>query len=288
MRLKKVGIGFLWILTGLLLSPDLYASETNSVKRIKVSLRKIGHEVLMKTGDSTSRILPIQKINNRYKIAFDTIFKLHPEELVSIVDQQVKSTHLSSHYIIEVQGCRTIEVVYSYESAGSISDENIHCKGRDYPRSCYEIWITFFDPEHSSLIPKAPGSSNTAVFWILGVLCCIFIAGLVMYRRKRRNNHPWINIGEFQFNRETMQLLWGNKDIELTYKEAELLYLLYCSANTTITREELLKLVWGDEGHYVGRTLDVFISKLRKKLSVDSNLKITNVRGVGYRLVMSK
>ena len=51
-------------------------------------------------------------------------------------------------------------------------------------------------------------------------------------------------------------------------------------------RDVILNMVWGDEGDYIGRTVDVFISKLRKKLEFDSKVKIVNVRGVGYKLVM--
>ena len=80
-----------------------------------------------------------------------------------------------------------------------------------------------------------------------------------------------------------------NKEfIELTSKEADLLLLLCDSANTTVERENILKTVWGDEGSYVGRTLDVFISKLRKKLEADETIKILNIRGVGYRLVIGR
>ena len=53
-------------------------------------------------------------------------------------------------------------------------------------------------------------------------------------------------------------------------------------------REKILATVWGDEGDYVGRTLDVFVSKLRKKLEADANVRIVNIRGVGYRLVLGE
>ena len=81
--------------------------------------------------------------------------------------------------------------------------------------------------------------------------------------------------------------LWHNitKD-ELTSKEADLLALLHASVNTTVERYVLLKNVWGDEGAYVGRTLDVFISKLRKKLEADPSIRIVNVRGIGYKLIL--
>ena len=62
--------------------------------------------------------------------------------------------------------------------------------------------------------------------------------------------------------------------------------MLYNAANTTVERDVILNMVWGDEGDYIGRTVDVFISKLRKKLEFDSKVKIVNVRGVGYKLIM--
>jgi DNA-binding response OmpR family regulator len=83
-----------------------------------------------------------------------------------------------------------------------------------------------------------------------------------------------------------MTLSIDNNSVELSGKEVDLLLLLQTSANTTLEREVILKSVWGDEGDYVGRTLDVFISKLRKKLEADSNIKIANIRGVGYKLVV--
>ena len=69
--------------------------------------------------------------------------------------------------------------------------------------------------------------------------------------------------------------------------ESDLLLLLYNEANQTVERDVILSKVWGDEGDYVGRTLDVFISKLRKKLEADPNVKIVNIRGIGYKLVLN-
>ncbi|MBL6447968.1 winged helix-turn-helix transcriptional regulator [Fulvivirga sp. 29W222] len=83
-----------------------------------------------------------------------------------------------------------------------------------------------------------------------------------------------------------MTLSHKYKTTELSGKEADLLYLLYSSENQTLKREYILKVVWGDEGDYVGRTLDVFISKLRKKLVADTSLKIINIRGIGYKFVI--
>jgi DNA-binding response OmpR family regulator len=60
---------------------------------------------------------------------------------------------------------------------------------------------------------------------------------------------------------------------------------LFCqNKNQLLPREEILEYVWGDEGVIVGRSVDVFVSRLRKKLKPDDNIKITSVHGVGYRL----
>jgi DNA-binding response OmpR family regulator len=85
-----------------------------------------------------------------------------------------------------------------------------------------------------------------------------------------------------------MELRLKNEVVKLTSKETDLLLLLHTSANSTLERELILKAVWGNEADYVGRTLDVFISKLRKKLDADSSLKIVNVRGVGYKLILNE
>jgi len=82
-----------------------------------------------------------------------------------------------------------------------------------------------------------------------------------------------------------MTLIYKGDIIELSSKETDLLFLLFNHKNKVMTRENILQIVWGDEGDYIGRTLDVFISKLRKKLAKDPNVKIVNVRGIGYKLI---
>ena len=92
-------------------------------------------------------------------------------------------------------------------------------------------------------------------------------------------------IGASKFDQKNRALSFENNSVELSNKEAELLYLLCTAANTPVAREVILQNVWGDEGDYVGRTLDVYISKLRKKLEADTSVKIVNIRGIGYKLV---
>ncbi|MEO6169248.1 MAG: response regulator transcription factor [Chitinophagales bacterium] len=73
---------------------------------------------------------------------------------------------------------------------------------------------------------------------------------------------------------------------KLTEKEAEILYALCCSLHNVIKRDDLLMKVWGSDDYFLGRSLDVFISKLRKYLSIDPSVEIENHHGVGFRLVV--
>ncbi len=91
-------------------------------------------------------------------------------------------------------------------------------------------------------------------------------------------------IGEFNFDCKNLSLqhITGNKT--LTQKEAEVLKLLCSNKERVLKREEILTTVWGDDDYFMGRSLDVFISKLRKYLKEDPKVEIVNYHGVGFRL----
>ncbi len=93
-----------------------------------------------------------------------------------------------------------------------------------------------------------------------------------------------ILIGRFQFLPNENKLMLETKEISLSKKEVELLSLFVENPNKIIKREELSKKVWEDHGVFVGRSLDTYISKLRKKLNDDDTIKLTNVHGIGYVL----
>ena len=108
----------------------------------------------------------------------------------------------------------------------------------------------------------------------------------VFLKRKEINSAQNNNykIGEFQFDvtEQTLSILGIEKT--LTLKETELLSLLAQKQNTIVKREYILVNLWGRNDYFLGRSLDVFISKLRKKLTQDQNISIENIRGVGFRL----
>jgi len=92
------------------------------------------------------------------------------------------------------------------------------------------------------------------------------------------------NIGKFLFDSTNLVLTLDEDEKRLTRKEASLLKLLCENKNELLAREVALETVWGENDYFIGRSMDVFIAKLRKYLKADPNVKITNVHGIGFKL----
>lgn len=93
-------------------------------------------------------------------------------------------------------------------------------------------------------------------------------------------------IGKYDFDYSNFELAHEGKTEILTQREADLLKLFVENANQVLKRSDILEKLWGEDDYFLGRSLDVFISRLRKYLSEDENLKIENIHGVGFRLKM--
>jgi DNA-binding winged helix-turn-helix (wHTH) protein len=91
-------------------------------------------------------------------------------------------------------------------------------------------------------------------------------------------------LGKFSFDVKVQRLVLGSEVISLTDKECKVLELLHKNFGELIPRDTLMQEIWINEGVITSRSLDMFVSKLRKKLSADSDLRITNIHGKGYRL----
>ncbi len=92
------------------------------------------------------------------------------------------------------------------------------------------------------------------------------------------------NLGGFAFDPGNLTLRNESMEKTLTQKEAEVLKLLFQNRDRVLKREEILRQVWGDDDYFMGRSMDVFISKLRKYLKDDPSVQIVNYHGVGFRL----
>lgn len=108
----------------------------------------------------------------------------------------------------------------------------------------------------------------------------------VLNREKLHKNTEILKIGAFTFNFPKQNLRYQNCEQKLlTHREAHLLFHLYQNRNQVLDRSFILNKLWGNDDFFSARSMDVFISKLRKKLSRDETVKIVNVRGFGYKLI---
>ena len=103
---------------------------------------------------------------------------------------------------------------------------------------------------------------------------------------KQRNEEVIVSIGRFTFDRNKQILAIDGEKRKLTTKESELLSILYEHANDVLPRELALNKIWEDDNRVYARSMDVYITKLRKYLKADEEVEILNVHGEGYKLVI--
>ena len=100
----------------------------------------------------------------------------------------------------------------------------------------------------------------------------------------KKEKQTWV-IGQFKFHYPAGELIIDMNKKQLTSREADLLHLLLLRKNESLTRNDILQTLWENTDYFSGRSLDVFITKLRRYLKQDASVKIINLRGVGYRIV---
>ncbi|SFE62919.1 Transcriptional regulatory protein, C terminal [Chitinophaga sp. CF118] len=257
-------------------------SDDFNISRREVLLRRIGHELLLQSGDSTSRVLPVKKIaKNEYQIGFEHDFTFQPDFLVNTTQRLLAKDPLASDYVVNVLNCANASVAYGYAISKNKKDDIITCRGRRQPIACYMINIKF----------KPTGITTAKNGYFLGALLLVAFAGFIFLRSvKPQRTLPdsqhtgMITLGSMSFDAETRTLMMNGKTTDLTRTETRVLSIFASSPNEAIERSRLQKEIWEDEGVIVGRSLDMFISKLRKKLEFDPNIKIVVIRGKGYKL----
>jgi hypothetical protein len=255
---------------------DNYASS----KR-EILLRRIGHDILLQSGDSTSRVLPIKKIaENEYQITFESAFSFQPDALVKTTQRWLAKDPLANDYVVSVLNCANSTVAYGYAISKNKKDDIVACIGRKQPVSCYTINITF-----------KPNGFATNYTYILGGLSFVALLGFVFLKPAKPKNTvaktedtKLFTFGSVVFDAQQRQLQINEITEVLTATETRLLRIFAAAPNETIARSRLQKEIWEDEGVIVGRSLDMFISKLRKKLELDAKTNIVVVRGKGYKL----
>lgn len=106
------------------------------------------------------------------------------------------------------------------------------------------------------------------------------------YKDKNVLNDPYfLNIGNYKYYEEKLELTYNDNVKRISYREGQLLSLLIKQKNEVVPRKDILDQLWGDDNFFNSRNLDVYITKLRQYLKQDNNVQIITLKSVGYRLV---
>jgi hypothetical protein len=279
------GFAILLFLSMICVAFSITGKDDFDVARREIMLRRIGHEILLQSGDSTSRVLPLKRLSgNEYQVSFEQPFTFQPGALVSTTQRVLAKDPLSGDYVVNVLNCANGTVAYGYAISKNKQDDIVACIGRKQPVACYLVNIKF----------KPSGISKAKKGYLLGSLAVLALAGVMFLRPvKPRKAIPEIHdtgvftLGALSFDPEARKLVANDKTVDLTKTETRVLRIFAMSPNEVIERSRLQKEIWEDDGVIVGRSLDMFISKLRKKLELDPDVKIVVLRGKGYKLEIS-
>ncbi len=288
----KLGLGVIFLAAGLLftqfgksLFPGKEADNAYFAEKVNIALRRTAHRLLASQGDSTSLILPVQQTDARtFNIRLDHTFIY--ERVPNLLQESLAQQNIKTEYNVAILNCNDgiIQLGYSYRD---LVDSLVACTGREQKAGCRTLQITFDEPKQAGGYAWGAG--------LLGFLLA-GISGLVWYRvAKARDtsetltidsdeSEDVIRLGNANFYPAEQSLDVAGIRHELTYREAKLLRLFATHPNQLLERDFILKSVWEDEGIFVGRSVDVFVSRLRKLLRDDPTVRIATVHGVGYRL----
>lgn len=283
----------------ILISAGAFISKKNEIpeKHLEVVLRDLGHQLLLSAKDSSSRVLPVKKLNSTtYQISFQNDFGFISDTLINLVQRTFQKNSLVTDYIVNLRNCKQNvrrdspkesfvtfgETVFAFEINNQTGDLT-PCRGRTLEVSCYVIEI--------ELLKKNKFNS----FLLLMLIIPLSFVGFYVKDRFRKKeekesifgNNDYIQLGNFRFYTNDNVLKIENKSITLSEKETKALKIFAENINQIVEREKLMKEIWEDEGIVViSRNVDVLVSKLRKKLGEDNSIKFINVHGRGYKFII--
>ena len=276
------------MIIAILISAVAFISKKNEIpeKHLEVVLRYLGHQLLLTAKDSSSRVLPVKKLNeNTYQISFQNDFGFVSDTLINLIQRTFQKNGLADDYIVNLRKCKQNETVFAFEinnHTGNLTP----CRGRTLEVGCYVIEMEFLKKNKFNF------------FLLLLLIIPLSFVGFYMkdkFRKKEEkeakesisDNNDYIQLGNYKFYAADNVIKSETKSIALSEKETKALKIFAENINQIVERETLMKEIWEDEGIVViSRNVDVLVSKLRKKLSDDNSFKFINVHGRGYKFII--
>ena len=255
-----------------------------SAERINLALRRVADGLLRAAGDSTSRIPPVKQISaNHWRVQLQQDFSY--DSLPYLLQSSLDQYGIREAYEVAIRRCDDATIDLGFHQQDFLQDSTVPCSGREPPPGCHYMEVTFL----------SEGKSKTAWAGIGSVLLVLLLlaAGVWWWFRKNKistgpatvpEGEDWLTFGQSRLSSNHHIVECGGVRHQLTYREAKLLHLFVTHPGEVLERDQILRQVWSDEGVQVSRSVDVFVSRLRKKLKMDPTLGIAAVHGLGYRL----
>jgi hypothetical protein len=282
--IKKIAPLFLLLLSGALFLQFTLSGKAQRPddgrfsEKVNLALRRTAHYMLRASGDSTSRIPPVEQTGGAtWMIRLGRSFSY--DSLPSLLNASFDVHGIAYDYDVAVFDCADSTLQLGYNNHDYLTNQEAPCGGREQSGDCYRLLVTF-------ALPPQPLGQNPLWGWLAAGF---LVTGLAMAAWKGKKKSQAVEsellvFGNSSLDAANQQLVSGGIRYELTYRETKLLHLFCSRPNLLLEREFILQSVWADEGILVGRSVDMFVSRLRKMLRSDPTVRIATVHGVGYRL----
>jgi hypothetical protein len=270
-----------------------------SPEKVNLALRRTADKLLRLSGDSTSRIPAVEQKNAfTWRVLLQQPFSY--DRLPALLQESLDLYNIRTPYEVKVRryGDETIDL--GYHKVDFSDGKEVPCQSREMDETGHYIEISFLQSE---AVVSTPAQAQTS-WWLTwkGWLVIAVSTGIIAFWFFKRKKSPEADPIHLPKSKETEWLEFGNSRLDvagqilncsgtkqsLTFRETKLLKLFASSPDQLLERDFILQQVWADEGIMVGRSVDVFVSRLRKKLAPDTSVGIVAVHGVGYRMETGK
>jgi hypothetical protein len=296
MKVKKISILTLLLLgsAALLLfawqiSAKSKISEPVAPEKVNLALRRTAHLLLKELGDTTSRIPPVEQTGaNTWLVRLERPFSY--DRLPTLLQTSFELHQIRDNYDVAVLNCATGGLELGYNYFDFVQSKDATCGGREVGSGCYNLQVTF------SALPNPSKEFPVPVLMIFlaaGILAAVFyqsgrnvrsVVDQIDIEKTIPESADWLHFGNSHLHPSNQVLQCVAVQHQLTFREAKLLNLFVNHPNQLLDRSFILQNVWADEGILVGRSIDVFVSRLRKILRDDPSVRLVAVHGVGYKM----
>lgn len=269
------------------LTSILQSNQQVDERKVRMAMRQIGHDYLLGLGDDRSTVPAVEK-SGELSFILPLAREIDYDSIMTITQGVLTKFELRQPYSLALLDCgdgqEFLGAFFDFTTGTRINNDldEAACRSREQDARCANLSL--------QLHPDDPGPGTGFYLGLLVGLSFLLIGPVLDWSKPRQEltldaDAPRrLPLGtEAALLPDAQRLEWGGQQHELTYRECKLLTYLAENPNAVLAREKIHDAVWGDEGVMVGRSLDVFISRLRKKIADIEAVSIETVHGVGYR-----